>query len=324
MTLRVVRSAEEWRREAGDEPVVAAVGNFDGLHLGHQRILARVVERARATGQRSVVTTFDPHPTRVLRAESAPPLIATLDQRLEGFEAAGVAAALVLPFTPEFARLSPRDFAARILVETLHASDVFVGENFRFGHRQEGDALTLSELGLLLGFAVGIVPSVRFRGQVVSSTRVRQAVAAGRVEFAARMLGRPFALSGKIQAGAGLGRKLVAPTLNLAWNQELIPGRGVYATEAVLVDGRYRAATNVGTRPTFDGSRLTVESYLLDFSRDITEGSLEVRFCTRLRPEKKFASPADLRVQVLRDAARVREFFDRISRVRTPPKAGSV
>jgi riboflavin kinase/FMN adenylyltransferase len=323
VTLLIARSAEKWRRKAGEEPVVAAIGNFDGLHRGHQQILARVIERARATGRRSVVTTFDPHPTRVLHAESAPPLIQTLDQRLEGFAAAGVDAALVLPFTPEFARLSPREFAAYILVETLRASDVFVGENFRFGHRQEGDAPMLAELGARLGFAVGIVPSVRLRGHVVSSTRVRQAVAAGRVEYAARMLGRPFSLSGKIQPGAGQGRKLVVPTLNLAWEQELLPARGVYATEAALADGCYHAATNVGIRPTFDGSRLTVESHLLDFSRDVTEGSLEVRFCTRLRSEKKFASPAELRGQVLHDVARTSEFFDRIKRAHQSPRPGS-
>ncbi len=324
MTLRVVRSAEDWLREAAGEPAIAAIGNFDGLHRGHQQILARVTERAHSTGRRSVVTTFDPHPTRVLRAESAPPLIVTIEQRLALFEAAGVDAALVLPFTPEFARLSPQDFAARILVETLHASDVFVGENFRFGHRQQGDAATLAELGARLGFAVDIVPSVRLRGHVVSSTLVRQAVAAGRVEFAARMLGRPFSLSGKIRPGEGQGRKLVVPTLNLAWEQELVPGRGVYATEAAIADGRYQAATNVGIRPTFDGARLTIESHLLDFSSELTEGLLEVRFCKRLRPEKKFASPAELREQVLRDIDRARTFFARLSRarLRSRPRSG--
>lgn len=311
------RSPEEWRRQVGGAETVAAIGNFDGVHRGHRQILARVSERASERACLSAVATFDPHPTRILHRDSAPPLIMTLDQRLACLGEAGIGAALVIPFTPEFARLSPEEFATRVLAQTLHAGMVFVGENFRFGHRQEGDVRALASLGERLGFGVGVVPAVRLRGQVVSSTLVRRAIASGRVALGGRMLGRPFALTGPIQPGTGQGRKLVVPTLNLGYEQELLPARGVYATEAVVAGKVYRAATNVGLRPTFDGRALTIESHLLGFSEEVKSGRMEVRFWNRLRDEQKFASPADLRRQVLRDLERARRFFARLDRWRS-------
>jgi riboflavin kinase/FMN adenylyltransferase len=319
VTLRACHSAGDWRREVGAAASVAAIGNFDGVHRGHQQIIAHVIERARARGEMAVVATFDPHPSRVLRQDSAPPLIATLAQRLRLFEAAGLDAVLVIPFTMEFARLSPEEFARQILAETLHVSSVSVGGNFRFGHRQEGDAARLAGLGTQLGFAVDLVPAVRLRGQVVSSTLVRRAIAEGKVELGGRMLGRPFALTGEIRRGTGQGRKLVVPTLNLAWEQELVPGRGVYATEAIVGGKLYRAATNVGLRPTFQGHVLTVESHLLDFSENLIAGSMEVRFWHRLRDEMKFSSPTVLREQVLHDISRAHHFFTRLDRRRHRP-----
>lgn len=316
MTLHACMSEEEWRREMGGTATVATIGNFDGVHRGHRQILDRVSDRARTNGERAVIATFDPHPTRVLRQDAAPQMITTLEQRLKLCEAAGLDAALVIPFNAEFARLSPEEFARQILGETLHCSAVFVGENFRFGHRQEGDTTLLAELGKSLGFTVGVVPSVRLRGQVVSSTLVRRAISSGRVERAGRMLGRPFALTGEIQRGTGQGRKLVVPTLNLAYEQELLPGRGVYATEVVVGRKLYRAATNVGLRPTFQGHVLTVESHLLGFSEELTSGSMEVHFWKRLRDEQRFASPRELRRQVLVDIERARKFFVRLDRWR--------
>jgi riboflavin kinase/FMN adenylyltransferase len=321
MTLRAYRSAGQWRQEAGAKATVAAIGNFDGVHRGHQQILSRVIEEARSKSALAAVATFDPHPTRVLRRDSAPALITTLEQRLALFEAAGVDAALVIPFTAEFARLSPEEFATQILAETLHCSVVFVGGNFRFGHRQEGDPPLLTQLGERLGFAVDVVPAVRLRGQVVSSTLVRRAIATGRVERGGRMLGRPFALTGEIRPGTGQGRKLVVPTLNLNYEQELIPGRGVYATESIVGGKLYRSATNVGLRPTFQGHVLTVESHLLDFSEEVRSGRMEVRFWKRLRDEQRFHSPEELRQQVLRDVDRARRFFARLDRWRRQPAA---
>jgi riboflavin kinase/FMN adenylyltransferase len=319
VTLRANRSAGEWRQANGSAASVAAIGNFDGVHRGHQQILQRVIERARAQGALATVATFDPHPTRVLRRDAAPPLITTLSQRLDLFEATGLDAVLVIPFTAEFARLSAEEFAREVLAETLHCVAVFVGENFRFGHRQEGDPQLLEQLGKTLGYSVGVVPAVRLRGQMISSTLVRRAIGTGRVELGGRMLGRPFALTGEIMSGTGQGRKLVVPTLNLAYEQELVPGRGVYATETIVGGRLYRAATNVGLRPTFQGHVLTVESHLLGFSEEVKSGAMEVRFWKRLRDEQKFVSVQDLRAQVLRDIERTRRFFARLDRWRRQP-----
>ncbi|HVB99915.1 MAG TPA: bifunctional riboflavin kinase/FAD synthetase [Candidatus Dormibacteraeota bacterium] len=323
MKMRIFASIEEWRRGRAGAPAFFAVGNFDGVHLGHQRIFRTLVEQAHAAGQWAVALTFEPHPLKLLRPDVAPPLITTLAQRLDRFESAGLDATVIVPFTREFAALTPEEFARRILGEALHASAVFVGENFRFGHRQSGDASLLVRLGEGLGFRVNIVEAVHARGEMVSSTLVRQAIEEGRVQRAGRMLGRPFALTGQIRSGTGQGRKLVVPTLNLACEQELLPARGVYATEAVVQGKLYRAATNIGFRPTFDGGMLVVESHLLQFAEEITGGPMEVRFWKRLREERKFPSPAELRLQVLQDIDRSRRFFARLDRRRPAVNARS-
>ena len=317
MALAVVHSPAEWVARFGASAKTAlTVGSFDGIHLGHQKILRRVVERAQATGSIAAAVTFDPHPMKILRPAEAPPLISTLAQRLAGFDDLGVAAALVLRFDLEFSRLTPEQFVRGILVEQLHVATILVGENFRFGYQQAGDVKLLAELGRRLGFAVEIVSPVVVRGKVVSSTAIRRHVSEGRVERAARLLGRPFVLAGMIRPGTGRGRTVVFPTLNLATEQELLPAIGVYATETEVAGRLYRSATNVGTRPTFDGSRLSVESHLLDFSATLTAGPMEVRFWKRLRDEKRFSGPQALRVQIAADLARTRRFFERLDRRR--------
>jgi phosphoribosyl 1,2-cyclic phosphate phosphodiesterase len=307
----VVHSPAEWASRFGEKrtPTAITIGNFDGVHLGHQQILKGVVERAQRDGLTSAVLTFYPHPARVLRPDGAPALLETLDQRLAAIEQLGVDAVLVARFDPEMANLSPQEFVQQFLVDTMRAKAVFIGANFRFGHRQAGDAALLADLGKRLGFAVETVPPVIEGGAVVSSSAIRTAVRDGRLDEARRMLGRPFSLSGEIKPGTGQGRKLVVPTLNLSTEQELLPGKGVYATEAVVEGKVYRAATNVGMRPTFNGNRITVESYLFDFNRELTGGTLEVRFWKRLRDEKKFSGPAELREQILRDIDVAKEFF---------------
>jgi len=312
MALAVLRSPEEWkaRFSAANRPAVVTIGNFDGCHRGHQQILRRVVEQARATNALSAVLTFFPHPARVLRPAEAPALLETLDQRLAAISATGIEAALVMPFNLELAHVSPDEFVQRILVETMAAKSVLVGGNFRFGRGGAGDVKLLAELGRRWGFTAEIVPPVAESGVVISSTAIRTAIREGRVEEARRMLGRPYALAGEIRTGTGQGRKLVVPTLNLATGQEVLPKNGVYATEAVVAGKTYRAATNVGTRPTFDGgTRITIESHLLDFSDNLTSGPLEIRFWQRLRDERKFSGPAELREQVLRDIEQAKEFF---------------
>jgi riboflavin kinase / FMN adenylyltransferase len=311
MTLAVVHSAAEWKeRFAGDARGAAVtIGNFDGVHLGHREILGRVLERAALENLRSTVVTFDPHPLRVLRPNDAPPLLLTLTQRLAEIEGTAIDSALVLRFDAALACLSPREFIEQIVVGTLRAKVILVGENFRFGHRGAGDVALLRQFGSEFGFSVECIDPVVCRGEVVSSSAIRRAITEGRMIDALRFLGRPYSLAGEIQTGTGQGRRLVVPTLNLRTAQELMPKMGVYATE-VRVDVRtYRAVTNVGMRPTFDGRALTVESHLFEFDEQLTSGPMEVRFWARLRDEMKFSGPEVLRAQILLDVARGRRFF---------------
>ncbi len=311
MALEKFFSAEEWltRFPAGASPTCLAIGNFDGLHLGHQQILRRVLEHARRENYLAAVLTFYPHPTKVLRPAEAPSLLMTLDQRLAAIAAMGVDAALVVRFDAEFAKISPEDFVRRYVAQTMRARFVAVGANFRFGHRQAGDASMLAELGKRDGFEVESIAPVVVDGTIVSSTAIRKYVREGQVEEAARMLGGPYALEGEIRPGTGMGRKFVVPTLNLHTPQELLPKLGVYATEVLVNGGSYRAATNVGMRPTFDGAHVTIESHLLDFSGDVTAGAMAVRFLARLRDEMKFSGPEALREQILSDIEQVKKYF---------------
>ncbi|MGH7838063.1 MAG: bifunctional riboflavin kinase/FAD synthetase [Candidatus Binataceae bacterium] len=311
MAMPVLHSAAEWSAHIGErrQPVVMTIGNFDGVHRGHQAILARVRERAAELNAASAVLTFFPHPARVLRPASAPLLIETLPQRLRDLEAQGAGSVLVLRFDAEMARISAEDFVRIFLAEAMRARGVLVGENFRFGHRQTGDVKMLAALGGKYGFEVGIVPPVEEGGVIISSSGIRLAVRGGRVEDARKMLGRPFALAGEIRPGTGVGRKLVVPTLNLTTEQELLPQNGVYATEAEVRGKLYRAATNIGTRPTFDGTRLAIESHLFGFYEDLKDGPLEIRFHTRIRDERKFSGAVELKAQVLHDVEAAKKYF---------------
>ena len=312
MALAVLHSAEEWiaRGGAKRKPAVVTIGNFDGVHSGHQEILRRVVERAAKQDLLGAVLTFDPHPARVLRPDAAPLLLMTLEQRLHAFNQAGLDAALVMQFDLEVAKISAEDFVRLFLVEAMRAQVVLVGGNFRFGHRQMGDVSLLTELGRQCGFEVEVVPPVVLGGAVVSSTAVRAAVREGCMEDAAKLLGRPFALEGEIRTGTGQGRKLVVPTLNLATEQECLPKNGVYVTETSVRGRAYRSVTNVGVRPTFEGTRLAIESHLFGFSEDVTSGPMQILFHTRLRDERKFAGPEALREQILMDIERAQHYFE--------------
>ncbi|HMD30312.1 MAG TPA: bifunctional riboflavin kinase/FAD synthetase [Candidatus Acidoferrales bacterium] len=309
--MRVYRGIPEWKADASvaARRTALAIGNFDGVHLGHQAVLGRVNEYVCTSGAMGMAVTFDPHPLKVLRPEHAPLLLSTLEQRLAWMDELGLEAALVLPFTLELAQMSAADFVAQMLAATLRIERIFVGDNFRFGHRQAGDVALLKSLARQFHYTVEIVPPLAMDGEPVSSTSVRRAAADGRMEDAARLLGRPYTLSGQVVSGTGTGSREVVPTLNLAFEQELLPARGVYATEARVGDKWYRSATNVGVRPTFNGSRLTVESHLFDFSDQVTSGPLEVRFWKRLRGEQKFASAAELKTQIAADVEGARAFF---------------
>jgi riboflavin kinase/FMN adenylyltransferase len=310
MGFTVFNSIEEWASRSGDARRTAVtVGNFDGLHLGHQKILQSVRERARATGMCAAVLTFDPHPMRVLRPDRAPQMIQTLAQRLAGFEQMRLEAALVLRFDHAFSLVSAEEFIERILVGGLRAGAISVGANFRFGHRGAGDVRLLGEFGKRHGFDVEIVPPVEVAGQIVSSSAIRAAVATGNVAGAIPLLGRAFSLTGEIRAGAGRGRTILFPTLNMTAEQELLPKLGVYATESAVAGEVYSSVTNVGTRPTFNGSGITVESHLFGFTENLTGGAMEVRFHERLRDEQKFSGPDALRAQIARDIEAAQKFF---------------
>jgi phosphoribosyl 1,2-cyclic phosphate phosphodiesterase len=320
-------SAADWaaRYRAIGRGSVIAIGTFDGIHLGHQRVLEFTIAKAKETGAVATALTFEPPPLKVLRPEAAPLRISTNQQRMDWFGAVGMEAAVVLPFTKELAALEPEEFVEQTLVRRLRVRAVVVGDNFRFGHRQAGDVKFLRELGMRHGFEVVVHEPVMLKGEIVSSTRIRKLVAEGDVRHAARLLGRAFALTGEVVSGTGMGRKFTFPTLNLKPEQELLPGRGVYITRTVL-DGEtssHRSVTNVGMRPTFNGSGLSVETHLLDYSGNFSPKRIEVRFWKKLREEKKFGGAEELKAQIAKDIQRANGFFARLRKMRTRSLAGT-
>ena len=321
LKLRVFDSAKAWHAAYGasGRGSVLAIGNYDGIHLGHQAILRADVERAHESGAVSTALTFDPPPLKLLRPEAAPPRLSTNAQRMAGFASVGLESVVVLPFTLELSQLSPQDFVEQILLGDLCLKTVLVGENFRFGHRQAGNVKLLREMGQRFGFEVAIIPPIKYRGEIVSSTIVRREIAEGNVCHAGRLLGRPFVLSGEVVKGTGTGSKFTFPTLNLAPEQELLPGRGVYITRTHFpgLHRSLRSVTNVGMRPTFNGTGLTVETHVLEAMPEQAPQRIEVRFWKRLRAEKKFAGPEELRAQIARDIAQAQHFFALLRRLRT-------
>src|SRR5579862_419917 len=251
---------------AGVPPTVLAIGNFDGMHRGHQEILRRVRERAERLGARSAAVTFDPHPVRVLRPEQAPRLITPLPQRLDLLAQTGIDATLVIPFTEEFSHLSAHDFADGVLSRSLHAIEVHEGDNFRFGHGARAGTAELQQLGRELGFAVVAHSAATIRGIAVSSSQIRQRIAAGEISCARVLLGRPFSIRSTPARGRGIGSRLTVPTINLAPYDELLPTNGVYVTRITIGTGlnreTFNAVTNAGNRPTFGEDSYAVESHL--------------------------------------------------------------
>jgi len=312
MSVRLFHSLEEVPADFG--PSALTIGNFDGVHIGHRRILRRVGEIARERGWKASVLTFDPHPARIVAPERTPRLMTTPEQRAALMGQEEIEQALILPFTPEVARLTAEEFVEKILLAKLGARAVAVGENFRFGNKKAGDTRLLKSLGERLGFFTEIIPAVSCRGMRVSSSGLRQLVTAGDMTHAGRLLGRPYALEGEVVAGYGVGAKKTVPTLNLAAHAELLPKEGVYVTRTTdLDDGRrWDSVTNVGYRPTFgaDGG-LSIETFLLDPLDGETPRSIRVEFLRRLRDERKFESPEALRAQIFKDVTRAQAYFRR-------------
>jgi len=296
----------------GLAPVVASVGNFDGVHLGHRAILEGVARGARSRGSRSVLITFDPHPLSVVAPARRPRLLMTRRQKLEALEATGLDAVLILEFGPEMAALDGEEFFLRFLGAQLPLAEVHVGESFRFGRGRAGDLSVLRRIGAAAGIEVIGVPAVSVDGTLVSSSAIRALVAEGDVERARRMLGRPYALTGIVVRGEGRGRSLRYPTANVEVENEIIPRRGVYVSETLALASRLASVTNVGTRPTFHGSTLTVETHAIDFEGDLYDERVEVRFLGRIREERRFAGPAELADQIARDRAAALAYFQNL------------
>jgi riboflavin kinase/FMN adenylyltransferase len=301
---------------------VVSVGNYDGLHLGHRFLLARVVERACALHARSVAVTFEPHPSHLLRPGAGPRLITpTLRERLDLLATTGVDATVVLPFTAEFSQQSAEVFARHVLLERLHAVEVHEGDNFRFGFRAEAGVDQLSVLGTQLGFAVHIYHPLKVRGMDVSSSRIRQLISAGDVRRARWLLGRPFSILSTPARGRGIGSRLTVPTINFAQYDGVTPAAGVYVSRMQVSAGTpdevcFDSVTNIGTRPTFADASFAIETHLLDFRPvPFNEATpLRLTLFARLREERQWPSPEALREQIGRDVMAARRYLRRLPR----------
>jgi riboflavin kinase/FMN adenylyltransferase len=311
--MTLLRYPDDRRPPRLSHPIVA-LGNFDGVHRGHLKILERIVHTAAEQAGTPMVVTFDPHPSQIVRPDKAPPLLMTLAQRLDALYECGITHVAVVRFTRELSTWPPDTFVERVLVEWLGVRVVCVGANFLFGHERAGNFNALRILGQRLGFRADMVDPVRYKDFVVSSSRVRRLLTEGRVDEAGSLLGHPYAVCGRVVEGQGRGRELGFPTANIESPNELVPSNGVYAA-ALVVDGVVRpSVTNVGVRPTFnDGTGTTIESHVLDFDGDLYGKEVQLSFVQRLRDERGFADVDELRDQIAADRRRAVSLFGRMS-----------
>jgi riboflavin kinase / FMN adenylyltransferase len=309
----VIHFPDDARPAHWKQPVLA-LGNFDGIHRGHRKILDRLQRVASERRATSVVMTFDPHPPRVVRPDKAPPLLMTKAQKLEGLAQAGVDGAAIVRFTHELSQWEPETFVRSVLVEWLRVAEVWVGANFLFGHDRSGNFSLLRMLGGRYGFKAEKIDPVRYKDFVVSSTRVRRLVTEARVDEAAALLGHPYVVEGVVVRGAQRGHTIGFPTANLCTENELLPPHGVYATNAIIDGIVMPSVTNIGTRPTVDVSGQTsVETHIFDLDRDLYGATMRLAFVQRLRDERAFDSLDLLKSQIATDCARARVLFDRLS-----------
>src|SRR5689334_13600943 len=284
------------------------------MHRGHLKIIERVRRGADERFATSVAMTFDPHPSKIVRPDKAPPLLMTHQQKLEALARGGMHGVAIIRFTPELAHWDPETFVRSVLVEWLHVAEVWVGANFLFGHDRSGNFSLLRSLGARYGFRAEKIDPVRYKDFVVSSTRVRRLVSEARVDEASALLGHPYFIDGMVVRGDQRGRTIGFPTANLCSDNELIPPHGVYATTAII-DGIVRPSiTNIGTRPTVDASgKTTIETHIFDFDRDLYGMKVRLAFVQRLRDERAFDSLDGLKSQIAADCTRARVLFGRLS-----------
>ena len=293
---------------------VLALGNFDGLHRGHVKIIERIQRGAGERGGTSVVLTFDPHPPRVLRPDKAPPLLMTKAQKLDALARAGVQGAAVVRFTREMSQWEPDKFVKTVLVDWLRVAEVWVGADFLFGRERSGNFTLLRSLGAQQGFRAEKIDPVRYKEFVVSSTRIRRLVSEGRVDEAGALLGHHYAIDGTVVEGAKRGREIGFPTANLSTANDLLPPHGVYATTLAIDGALHPSVTNVGQRPTIgDHLETTIETHIMGGSFELYGRNLRLAFVQRLRDERKFPDIEALQEQIAADVRRATRLFDRLS-----------
>jgi riboflavin kinase / FMN adenylyltransferase len=312
-TMQVFHKLEDV--PAGFCPTLLSVGNFDGVHRAHTRVLGNIVPRAREQGLKSVAITFEPHPMRILRPDSGLKLLTPTPEKLRLLEATGLDAVLLLPFTRDLSLMTPQDFAHDILKMGLQAREVHEGYNFRFGNKAAGDVNLLAELGCEMGFEVKVYPELRLRGEPVSSTRIRKLLTDGQVSRARHLLARPFSILSTPGRGRGYGLKYTVPTINLSRYEELVPKDGVYVTRTRVGEECFDSVTNVGNRPTFGPESFAIETHLLNFHpiELSPDTEVEIHFLHRLRDEIKFPSVEALREQIAKDVKKARRYFRLLS-----------
>ena len=319
--MRIFRSLEEVPGDFGT--TIATVGNFDGVHCGHQQVIREVVRRSRETGSKAVAVTFDPHPLRILRPDAAPRLITPQPVKERLMANCGLDALVVVPFTRDFSMMTAEDFVRLIVCNKLRAREVHEGENFHFGHKAEGTAQRLQEMGRELGFDVKLYPVMMLRGSPVSSSHIRGMIVAGKVSRARRLLGRVFSITAAPGRGRGLGHKYTVPTINLSRYDELTPGNGVYITRTRVGDELFESVTNIGNRPTFGEDSFAIETHLLNFHPlELTaQTEVEIFFEHWRRAEIKFPSVEALRDQIGKDVRRARRYFHLLGKTTSTTEA---
>lgn len=312
--MKVIRTKTAIKRLTGQKGSIVTLGNFDGVHLGHRRIIERVVRRARSLGVPSVVYTFEPHPRKVVAPGKGPLLITDLAEKTRQVASLGVDFLVLARFTIDFAKKHPAEFTEEVISRHLCAREVFVGHDYAFGSGASGTVSALKEMGGILGFKVTVVPACKRGGEVVSSSLIRRLLSSGEVARAAKLLGRPYTVSGSVTRGRSIGRAMGFPTANLKPCTELVPGRGVYAAMARIGNSKktHMSVVNIGTAPTFERKKSIIEAHMLDFKSSVYGKSMELGLVKRLRNERCFSSEASLKSQIARDAEDAKKILARL------------